>query len=421
MNQATMFNPTYGGYPVNGYPAYQSQPQQPASTCNAVKIDIINPQAYGSSPNTYNANPYYSYPNASMYSMPMNPIYAPQAQAMPQQWQVPYSPPMPMAPQQPVQQYPYVPTQIMPPMQPVQPMPQFQPVQQQPAQYNEPANIAQQTVSAIPVPPPVIDIPATPVQQVKTTPQQQDTSAIGQQPALDKALQVDVTNINNGLKSANSKEQTQAIEEIARIMQTEPQKSSALVNEGTINSLVGIMKTDTNAMPGPSAEQLKLREQLFSDKAGKMTPDQKVRAEEISPKEQAELNKQIATLSLAMLQKELLKEVNAQAASQGIARVSISQQFQDGQGFPGINDVVNMAKDDPNPNNRITALSALNYLTQPEADGKVYLAPQDKDVLAEMFDISAKQDADPNVRKMAQIAKEALNGIATQNSQPVKA
>ena len=99
MTQAPqIYNP-----PTQGMP-YTTQPQ-----VNAVKIDIINPQAYGAgarSPTQPQNGYYYNYPQAPAYGMPANQYYSyPQSPAVPQYPQAPVQQPMPPAPQ-------YQPTQV---------------------------------------------------------------------------------------------------------------------------------------------------------------------------------------------------------------------------------------------------------------------------------------------------------------------
>jgi hypothetical protein len=236
--------------PQNYLPNGYMQPQ-----VNAVKIDIINPQANGSMPNvaqqpaqnyTYpQPNYIYNYPTAPVYEMPTQSSYYPQPpiinqQNIPQQYLPPMTPPMPLPPppsvieQQPVPQT----VQTQPPVQaPPQPLP--------PAQVSTPS--------------------------------------------------VDIQSINNGLKSANLDEQTAAIQKIAEIGETNPQQAQALLNEETFKGLVDIIIKDNSQLQGPSKD-----------------------SKELSQKEKAEMNKQYGTYTLAVLQKLFRESFDIEAKKQGV-------------------------------------------------------------------------------------------------------
>jgi len=344
-------------YPM---PTTYSQPVYQPPQLNAVKIDIINPQAIGGQQQApvMQEQPqyFYSYPTAQTYNIPTTSYYGPQAQAMPQA------------------QYP-----VMPPMPPVPQYPQQVPVMDQTITQNV------QTVPPTPVPPPpsVIDEQPAPQQvaqpQVVQEPQAANVPTAG----------IDVAAINAALKSDDLDAQTNAIQQIAEIGQSNPQQAAALLNEETFTGLTNIITRDTTALPGPTQKQIELRQKL---EAGKnLTPQEQQEAETLSPQEKAEINKQFGTYTLAVLQKNFREAIDAEAAKQGVQSVTINE-------LPGITEVVNNLKDNPNPIIREASIQALKYIAKPE----------DKEVLKTIFDISAKQDADPSVRQSAQ---EALNAL----------
>ena len=375
MNQA----PIYPNYPMS----YNYQPPQ----VNAVKIDIINPQAIGGAQSPMTAPQpqqapqqpeyYYNYPQASAYGMPTNSYYnVPQAPAMSYP-QAPQMPPMPMAPQpQPQQQVPVQEQTV------AYPQPQQQPVQQAPTAAVPPPFVEQQP--AAPPAPPVAQAPAAQPTPVAAP-------AVEPAPAPKAQSGIDPTVINSALKSENLEAQTEAIQKIAEVGQTNPQDASSLLNEETFRALTDIITKDNSKLPGPTPKQIELRKKEESGKA--LTPEEKTEADALSPQEKAEMNKQFGTYTLAVLQKNFRDAVDAETKAQNQPPITIGE-------LPGVVDIVNNIKDNKNPVIREAGISALSYLARPE----------DKQLLSTVFDITAKQDADPVVKEAAKQAKAKLQG-----------
>ncbi len=349
-------------YPMaNRLPAYQ-QPQ-----VNAVKIDIINPQAYGGAQQPQapmmQQPYYYNYPPAPSYNAPMN-YYVPQApQAMPQA-QVPVMPQQPAAPQ--IQQ-----------QAPVMDQPQV--VQQQAT----PPSVVEQA--------PAQPVPPVPVAQVQEAKPAAPAAPVVPQAAPQQAPAVDVNALNTALASANPDQQLDAIQKIAEVGQADPVAAAALLNEQTFQALTAVVANNSAALAGPTPKQTQLRQQLIEGK--QLTPQEKAEAETLSPQEKAEMNKQFGTYTLAVLQKNFRQAIDAEAQKLGIPSVSMNE-------LPGIVGIVNNLKDNPNPIIREASISALRYLA----------APQDKQTLQTIFDVAAKNDADPVVKESA---KQALAELAT--------
>lgn len=415
-------------YPVQNYcqcyPQYANPYSQPQ--VNAVKIDINNPQAYGGVNHKGQVNPplpmLYNYPTSSMYAMPQVPQYTtvgayPQPPIMAQQQTVipqapqplPTAVTVPMATPQTVTNTQQ--TQVVTPA-PVMPQVIQQPIPQAapqvinntqttsiapapavaPAPVVVPAPVVAQsqmvapmpvvpTVPVVPAPafvqPPAINAPVT--QTVNVNPSipgavvdtKQNTTVAPVKPVEAQTVQttqtagIDVNGILTALSSANPDDQTAAIQKIAEVAQTNPVAAKALLNEQVFGQLVNVINADSSKLQGPAN--------------GK--PDPK----NLSPLEKAEINKQFAVYTLAILQKNFREEINKEMKKNNLPDIAIND-------IPYIKEgIVNNLKDNPNPTIREACLSALNYIGKPE----------DKEVLKVLYDISAKHDASPAVKAAA--------------------
>lgn len=358
-------------------PYYQAQPQN-----NAVKIDIINPQAGAT-------NSPYAMPQASAYAP-----YVPNAQYAQAYYPVPQQ-----LPQIPVQQ----PTSYAMPAQQVQ-QTYATPVQQQiPQQVSTQApvvipqpvvtqQVPQQVINngpaVMPEPPKAQVVQQEPV-QLPTT---ETIAAPAQAPAAPQVeapastpVNIDLNQVVSKLNSTNMDEQLAAIENIAETAQNNPTAATQLLDTQIMDALGNILKKDTTQMQGPTPEQIELRQKLISGE--QLTPEQTEAANKMSDMEVAERNKQFALYTIAILQKLLSTEVEK---AQGV-----KLEMKD---LPMINDIVKIAKADINPMLRASALAALSYIATPE----------NKALLTTMFEQS-KKDADPNVQA---VAAEALNKLS---------
>jgi len=253
------------------------------------------------------------------------------------------------------------PTPMVAPMPVVAPIPAVPaPAFVQPPAINAPVT---QTVNVNPaIPAAVVDAKQTtvadstkPVDPVKPVTAETTTQTAG----------IDVNSILTALSSANPDDQTAAIQKIAEVAQTNPVVAKALLNEQVFGQLVNVINADTSKLQGPAN--------------GK--PDPK----NLSPLEKAEINKQFAVYTLAILQKNFREEINKEMKKNNLPDIAIND-------IPYIKEgIVNNLKDNPNPTIREACLSALNYIGKPE----------DKEVLKVLYDISAKHDASPAVKAAA--------------------
>lgn len=331
---------------------------------NAVKIELINPQAYGSAPaDAPMSNPMiqapsiYSYPQTQIY--PSNPImdegptyFMHQEQ---EQKQVPFLPQQPLSRSK-------SPERSMAPEPPTE---KFKAVQT-PVMKEVPTALVDQKAN-------------TEVAKPKA-----ETSKPEIPPAKEEKPAIDVKPIIGSLKSENMAQQFSAIQQIAEIGQNPKVPSDFLVNEEIFKGLTSIMTKDTSNMPGPTAEQTALREKKFS--GTQLTPEQDKLAETLAPQEEAEMNKQYATYALAVVQKNFRTSVNKEASKQGLEPVKLNE-------IPEIDKVIENIKSNKNPLIREASISALAYISQPE----------DKETLGIIFSI-ATEDQDPLVRETAKKA-----------------
>ena len=334
---------------------YQPQMVQPQiPQCNAVKIDIINPQAGvpGMCPPA-TPQPTYAQPTAPMYQYPQAPVYTyPQA---PVDMQPGYYPPV--APQQYPQQvnvnYPQGP---VPPMQ--------QPVPPAPVEPAAPAQVPQPQVSNPEV------VPSQPVQP-----------------------EVDLNGFIAKLTNPSFGEQKACMEEIAKMIKEDEkngtQRSDALVDTGIYKALSDIINFDSSKLAGPTQEQIDLRQKILDKK--EVTEEQKALANTMSDMEQAELNKSYALFTIAMLDKWYGDEIE---------RLSNTKTPVPLTDLPEIVNVVNQLKDNPNPMVRSSAIEALSYIQRPEY----------KKDLSTLFEL-AKKDQDSAVALQAEEALKKLEQL----------
>ena len=371
-------------YPTQNYQFYPT-PMQYANPyampqVNAVKIDINNPQAYGGANSHGQINPIapapipqsfgpYNYPYTPMYAMPTVPqyvtpgAYPPPMLNMPQmQMPVVPVPPVPVATTVPVAPKPVI-TATPAPVAPVASVPA-------PVVNNTVTN----TVAPTPVSPtPIIPAPVPVTSQApKTVPaavvdNKANTTVAPVAPVTTQAPaqpSMDISALVAGLSSKNADDQTAAIQKIAEVAQTEPAAAKALLNEQVFGQLVNVINADTSKLKGPTGK-----------------PDPK----NLSPLEKAEINKQFAVYTLAILQKNFREEINKEMKKNNLPDIAIND-------LPYIKEgIVNNLKDNPNPTIREACLSALKYVGRPE----------DKQVLRILYDVSAKHDASPAVKAAA--------------------
>lgn len=391
---------------MNNYsmPVQYPQPQstQIRPEVNAVKIELINPQAYGGSDLT-------TAPSAAMMQPPaympnQMPVYAyPQAQIYPTMV-------APMAPIQNLAPMPFIPQQpllVAEKRESVEAKPETK-VAITAAPEPPPANFVPIQPEKKDIPPAFVDQNSAPVNkaQAQTTSkpeEKKDTAVIvnadaqkvtakPEMPKAEEALPaVNIKPIIGSLKSDDLDEQFMAIQQVAELGQNPKMPSDLLLNEELFTNLNSIITKDTSNMPGPTAEQKELRNKKFSGE--QLSEEQNSLAETLAPQEVAEMNKQFATYTLAVVQKNFRNSVNKEASKQGLEPVKLNE-------IPEMETVVENIKSNSNPLIREASISALTYVAQPE----------DKETVSVILSTAAN-DPDPMVKEAAEKAQEKINNL----------
>ena len=328
--------------PPNAYPQYM-QVQQPQPSYNAVKIDVHNPMV--SAPGVPQVQPQYEPVTNPIYNVPQQSIYGQPG-------------------------FPYPTPVIVPPAVTTGPVQPQAPVAPAPAPV-APAPAPVQTVNNIPV------VPTAPTPAPATV-----APAVEAPVAVEP--KVDVNTFIAKLTNPDFDNQANAMEEIAQMVESEPDKAVGLVDKDLFNTLLGIMNHDSSALQGPTEEQLNIRKDIMAGK--QVSPDQEKIANAITPMEQAERNKQYAMFTIAMLEKVYADNIEKLTGTV----VPMTE-------LPGAAGIVNELKSNQNPLVRVAAIDSLTHIQRPEY----------KQDLTSLFTI-AKSDADPDVQAAAQKALEGL-------------
>ena len=356
-------------------PMYMPQPQAPQADYNAVKIAIngASVQAPGAQQAQVGGYavptmPYYSYPQADLYSYPQavqQPYYMPAQTVMA---------PVAMAPAQ-------APETVQPAAPQPAPMPPVPPVQPQVVQQNLNAP------AAVAVPEPVITQAAVAAPEVQPKEVKPETTQPKVEVVKPEELkpQVDINAFIAELTNPDFEKQASAMENIAMMVNREPQKATELLDERVVKALTDILNADTKELVGPSKEQMEARQKIMTGK--QVTDAEKELANAMTPKEQAERNKSYALFTMAIMQKLFGDEVQ-----------KLSGQVVPITELPGAVAVVEQLKSNPNPMVRASAIESLSYIQRPEY----------KNDLNTIFTI-AKNDQDKNVQETATAALAKLN------------
>lgn len=342
----------------------QAYAQAPQPNYNAVKIDIHNPQV--NAPNAQNYTPapevapvYNNIPAASVYEVPKQSIYEPKP-AVTTPKAVKEMPPVPA----PVIMTPTVttapPVEIKPENIPVPPI----------------------TPTIAPAPTQVQTPAVAPAVPTEAKPQTVEIKAPEQvQP------KVDINEFITKLTSTDFEQQANTMESIADMAQNQPQLATEFLDVKVIDTLLGIMQSDSSKLEGPTAQQLQIREKIMSGKP--VTEAETAEANKITPMEQSERNKQYAIYTVAILQKLYGSEIEKMSSNV----VPMTE-------LPGAAGIVEQIKNNPNPMVRASGIDALSYIQRPEY----------KQDLTTLFTI-AQKDKDVNVQQAATKALEKLKQV----------
>lgn len=198
--------------------------------------------------------------------------------------------------------------------------------------------------------------------------------------------QLDLNAFISKLINPNFEVQAKAMEAIAEITQKSPEQAKVFVDTKVFGILATIMNKDTTKLAGPSTEQLQIREKILSGK--QVTDAETAKANEITPMEQAERNKQYAMYTTALLQKLYVSEIE----KMNKAVVPFAE-------IPGVSEIAKQVKDNSNPVVRASAIDALSYVQRPEY----------KEDLTKIF-AEAQKDKEKFVQQAATKAIEKIAG-----------
>lgn len=291
-------------------------------------------------------------------------------------------------------------------------MPYYPPVNMTPYQPQAPvapqAPMAPQYPAAGPV---SVNTPVnnTPVPQPVLPPQ----TNVNVQPPVNNPPETVADKAFKGLCSPDFDVQAEVMGEIAKKgIPTEghPVNTEDLVpyvQENIVDRLTEIMNFDSSKLPGPTEQQVDLRNKLAANNQARMEAESKGQdpnsvqlphqlsaddvaiATKLSPFEQAERNKEYAILSTAILQKTYADAI--QKAGDPVPALTE---------LPGSRAVILQLKNSPSADMAISAIDALKFVS----DGR----PEYKNDATTLFTI-AQNDARPEVADAATQALESLN------------
>ena len=213
-------------------------------------------------------------------------------------------------------------------------------------------------------------------------------------PAEPIVPEVDIARVRENLESEDFDTQAKQIEEIARVSLDDSKKAVPYIVKDVFTSLIEITKKDTSKLAPPTEKQVEIRKKIISNIISaemakeqnkpvkmpyKLTDEEIKTASEISPMEQAERNKEYAIYTLSILAKIYADEIQKETGN--------VVPFTD---VPGIADIVNELRYNPNSGVKVAAIDALRHINRPEY----------KNEINAIFSI-AKSDKNPEVAAVA--------------------
>ncbi len=231
------------------------------------------------------------------------------------------------------------------------------------------------------------EITAVPAPKLTTTEEQKETPEDSSEetifkgtkkpveiiPSIEIKPSVDITKTIKNLSNENFDIQAQQMEDIAKASMEDTQKAVPYIVTEIFAELINIVNKDSSKLVPPSEKQIEKREQIIinelvrekSKSEGiedakielpyKITEEDLRIANELSPMEQAERNKEYALYTLAILSKVYTDEVQRHTGNV----VPLTD-------LPGVSEIVDTLKKDNNPSIKVSAIDALRYLNKPE-------------------------------------------------------
>lgn len=195
---------------------------------------------------------------------------------------------------------------------------------------------------------------------------------------------IDINEFITALTNSDYHVQAKVMEETVKLIQLAPNMAVDLLDVKVVDTLLSIVNQNTENLQGPSPRQLEIRDRIM--KGQSVTEAELAEANQITPMELAEKNKQYSIYTLASLDKLYASEVK-----------KMTGEVPPMTELPGAADIVEQIRNNKNPMIKIAGIKAMNYIKTPEYT----------DDLKAIYNI-ATQDSDPLVK---QVAIRAMAGL----------
>ena len=218
-------------------------------------------------------------------------------------------------------------------------------------------------------------------------------------PSEDIKPEVDIQTVVNNLTSSDYDVQAKQMAEIVKKTSENSDNGIPYIVRDVFSALIDITNKDTSKLAAPTEEQTQARQKII---VNFITLEQNPKLEKLpyeinendiklanslSPMEQAERNKEYALYSMAFLAKVYTDEVQKHTGNV----VPMTD-------IPGVSDMVETLKTNPNTSLKIASIEALNHVYRPEY----------KDEMSAIFGI-ASNDKNPQVSNAAKNALIIIN------------
>lgn len=215
---------------------------------------------------------------------------------------------------------------------------------------------------------------------------------------------VDIPLVISNLTNSDFDIQAQQMEEIARISLDNSENAIPYIVQDVFSNLIDIVNRDTTDLAAPTDKQVEIRKKLITnfiavESAKQKNPNAEVQlpyklseqeialANDISPMEQAERNKEYALYTISILDKIYTDEVEKQTGN----IVPLTD-------LPGTSAIVDALRFNPNAGVKVASLDALRHIQRPEY----------KEELTTLYTL-AQADSNPEVVLTATRALNSLN------------
>ncbi len=217
-------------------------------------------------------------------------------------------------------------------------------------------------------------------------------------PPVDIKPEIDINKVVDNLNSEDLDKQALQMSEIIKTFD-KPKLAKEYIVSDVLSSLINIAEKDTKALEGPTEEQRINRDKIMKNFEAvqkgvtdesklpyKLTKEDIQSAATLAPLELAERNKEYALITMAMLDKIYIDNIEKENGN----IVALTD-------VPGVSTMVDAIRYSKNPAVKMAAIDSLRYIARPEY----------KNELSEVFSI-AQKDSNPII---AEVAAYSLNKI----------